>query len=283
MRSVIKLKYDGAKIRSQQGMDAYDVAEAIDAFSDFIRSLSDAIFGEQPGLHLTINGFHEGSLDIQFIYDVTAFAATIISSTDGLTLGEAIGHTFKLLEHLRGQPPKTVKADHGGVAVENNDGQILVVNGPIYNVTVNGDLGAESERFAGKPLNRDADRIEVSVDGKRVADANHNSANSFVPLGKTEVVNEFVAELHLTIQTVVLEGDAAWRFTDGRNKFNARIADEDFLKQVRQGKERFGRGDILRVKLKTVQEKVKNQLRTNHTIEKVLSHQPFGDGQMALI
>jgi hypothetical protein len=92
-----------------------------------------------------------------------------------------------------------------------------------------------------------------------------------------------VADQYLTIRTVVLEGDGKWRFSDGRNTFRAEVADPRFLQRVKQGRERFGRGDILSVRLRSRQEKIKGQLRTTHVIEEVFSHEPYQGTQSSLL
>jgi hypothetical protein len=48
MQEVLRLTYDGDKIRSKEGMDAYDVAEAIEGFADYLRSLGQVVYGQEP-------------------------------------------------------------------------------------------------------------------------------------------------------------------------------------------------------------------------------------------
>ncbi len=281
MQEIIELKYLGRVLDKEEGMDAYDVAEAIDGFADFVITLAHAVYGTDTPTRLNIRGVPKGSLDIQFVLDTMGVAMPLLGHVGGL-LG-AVNQSIALLKHLKGSQPKTAThVDGGSVQVENNDGQITVVNGDIYNVVLTSDLGKQTEQFLGRPLHKTADAVEVRVASQIAAIANRNNADSFVSLGKGEPLATHTSETYLTIQTVVLEGDGLWRFSDGRNKFRAAINDAVFLKRVSSGSERFGRGDILRVKLRSVQEKIKGELRTTHTVEQVLEHQPYSGGQSTL-
>lgn len=276
MAETISLRYTGAAISARQGMDAYDVAEAIDGFTDFLRSITQITYGEEAQPQLTVRGFREGSLGIEFVYDVAGAATTIFSSVGPQSLLDLIKNIFKLLEHLKGQAPKSIKsADRGGVIVENNDGDTILVSNSVVHIVVNGPAGQSAEQFARRPLRGEAEKVQIRVNGKLAASADRTTADSLVPIGSGEELGEFVAEQHLMIQTVVLEGDGQWRFSDGRNNFRAKINDERFLRQVRNGRERFGRGDLLKVRLRSKQERIKGQLRTIHVVEEVLEHQPY--------
>ena len=149
--------------------------------------------------------------------------ANTIFNSGALPLDEIIKKTFDLFKHLQGEPPKSIKKADGGVAVENNTGEILVVNNPVFNIVVNSEGAPSAEKFAKRPLERQADAIEVSVNGKLAARAEKDSAEFFKAIGEGEKLGEFIAEQHLTIQTAVLEGDGNWRFSDGRNKLRADI------------------------------------------------------------
>lgn len=282
MREVIELKYDGNGADDYFGMDVYEVVEALDGFADFVVALGRAVYGEVPAFKLDITGVSRGSLDISFIYDTLGAAAPFVGHVADLFT--AIKDAVSLLSHLKGHAPQaTQNAGDGAIQVTNHDGQVTIVNGNVFNIVINADLGKNAEQFLGRPLKKEANSAQIRVGSKIAANANRASAESFVSLGGGEELGTYFTETHLTIQTVVLEGDGLWRFSDGRNKFRAAINDKAFLQRVSSGSERFGRGDILKVKLKSVQTKVKGELHTAHSIEQVLGHQPYRGGQSTLL
>jgi hypothetical protein len=197
----------------------------------------------------------------------------MLSALGSENLADFVKQVFELLKHLGGEPPKSIAADRGGVSVRNNSGEMVVFNQSVVNMVVEGPAGRTSEQFARGPLQHEADAVEISVNGELAAQADKDSADCFVPIGPDEEISEFVNDLYLEIRTVVLEGDAQWRFDDGRNKFPAKIEDKQFLQRIQEGRERFGKGDMLRVRLRSRQERAKGQLKTTHVIEKIFEHE----------
>jgi hypothetical protein len=282
MREILNLKYSGKKIQQNKGMAVSEVAESLEGFADFLKALTSSS-EDDPTITIVVQGFRKGSLDIQLALEIAAAAQTTLAAVGVHDLTEAVKQAFKLLKHLKGETPKSIKqADHGSVIVENNSGQILVFNQPVVHAILNTDASQSAEQFIKRPLRAEAEKLEIKVNGKIAAKVDRSISENFIALGNGEALGEFNSQQHLTIQTVVLEGDGHWRFSDGRNKFRAQIEDEAFLERVRQGRERFGRGDILKVKLRSVQEKVRGQLRTSHFIEEVLGHEPYRQRQTSL-
>jgi hypothetical protein len=171
--TTVELRYQGEKISAQQGMVAYDVAESIDGFADFLDSLTKAAYGPDVQTRLLVRTARPGSFDIQFVYEVAGAAYTIMAATGPASILELINQSFELLKHLKGEPPKSTKtADRGSIFVENNDGKIIVVNQPIFQAVVDGRASDGTAKFARRPLQSEADEIDVTVDGELAAKAN---------------------------------------------------------------------------------------------------------------
>jgi len=77
MRELVNLRYDGELIRSQDGMDAYDVAEAIYGFSDFSWHFPNNIWSEIE-VRPILRGVREGSIDLPFVVEFVGVTATNI-------------------------------------------------------------------------------------------------------------------------------------------------------------------------------------------------------------
>lgn len=282
MKSIL-LHYEGARLDERQGMDPHVVAECIDAFADFLVLLLQEDGAEDPEAIIKVRALRAGSLDIEFLVDLAAIANTVLGSISGHSLIDLIKSVFALLKFLGGEPPRSIKqAADGGVLVENNSGQVNVFNQSSVHLVVNGTAGQSAEQFVKQPLRHDADRVEVRFEDDVIGFADRSEAASFSSISEGVQLGEFVSEQHVTIQTVVLEGDGLWRFGTGRQSFRATIEDESFLRSVRSGRERFGRGDILKVRLRSKQEKVRNRLRTTHVIERVISHERVRNMQQRL-
>ncbi len=80
-----------------------------------------------------------------------------------------------------------------------------------------------------------------------------------------------VSNVTLSLVSPVFKDGNKWRFNDGLADFAAAVLDTDFIAQVENG-ERFGKGDLLAVEMRTVQTRIGFKLNIERTIIKVLKH-----------
>ena len=78
MTDIINLKYDGKLITQNKGMDVAEVADVLDGFSDFLRAISSAVQGGDNSPRVVVQGFKDGSLDIQFMLELVPTLASHI-------------------------------------------------------------------------------------------------------------------------------------------------------------------------------------------------------------
>ncbi|CAO3350656.1 hypothetical protein [Azospirillum melinis] len=292
MEQVITLKYDGLAARIGE-MDANDAAESIRGFSDFTRRIAEAVYGAKQGeVKSAVRGIHHGSVEFEFIFKFLTESAGALASV-GLPmlpmapkdLVKIIIEAIKLLKHIGGKPPASIrKADNNSVYVENNTGQFINIQNLTLQVVLdNKEVSRAAQKFVRKPLERAADEMKIVVDKQEVANVNREEAQAFVPIDASDILAENTAEVYLSIGTAVLQGKTRWRFTDGRNHFSAQITDLDFLDRVEQGEERFGRGDVMLVRMRTTQKRAGTKLRAEYVIEEVLDHTPAQQSQGRLL
>lgn len=80
----------------------------------------------------------------------------------------------------------------------------------------------------------------------------------------------------LTIASSVFQGDTKWRFNRAGHIVPVTVADQGFLKRVRQGVESFVAGDRLKVDLSVHQafdQATSDYVNKSYTIERVLNHE----------
>jgi len=128
-------------------------------------------------------------------------------------------------------------------------------------------------------LERDAVKLSVVADDSVVASVEGDEASFFVPVDGSKALTEHTADVYVTIMTAVLEGRTKWKFNDGRATFSALIEDKTFLARVDKGSERFGKGDTLLVRLRSMQKRRNGQLLVEHVVEEVLDHIAVEDAQ----
>lgn len=266
----IELNYDGE--RRLPGIDAGEASRILAAARQFLYLISTELNGKEVRTEVRIKSYKEGSDLFNFIVHVAAISAPVIGQIgDYLDL---LKSCLELLRHLSGHPPKSIKyAEGGSVFVENNAGQINVFNQPTINLVLNSSLSKAAEAIVKDPLERGRAGLKIVVDGREAISIGRDEAEKFSEVPRDDVLHEHTYETYLTVRTAVLEGQGTWRFNDGARIVLAKIDDTRFLARVRQSEERFGHGDILRVRLRTVQRKEAGKLKSEYFIEEVLEHQ----------
>ena len=268
MEQALTLKYSGRDITRGE-MDAYHLSNAIRGFADFTKQVGRSVHGDEPKIRTVVRGVREGSILIDIFYEAikpenAEFLGILASSSKEFL--DLIKSAFELIKHLQGEAPKSVKnVGDGSVAVENNEGTIIIINQPTINIVFNPITGRATRRFVQEPL-------KFVANDEEIAHADRSESDAFQPIDTGETLLENVSEVFLTIRTVVLEGDAMWRFFDGKSTIPIKIEDEEFLRSVHEGAERFANGDVLFVRLRATQKNINGELRAEYAIEEVLKH-----------
>jgi len=283
MEQAFTLKYDGFLAR-QGEMEAHEAAEAIRGFADFSQRVGEALYGKAY-VKSTIRGVHHGSVEFEFLLRFLTEGAGLLATVaaPAADLLKILPEIVKLIKHLKGQPPASIKkAENGSVFVENNSGQVINVNNLTLNLALDPETSRAVQKFVRKPLERSAEEIKILADREEIASIDQEEARSFVPVDAGEVLAENTNDVYLTVGTAVLDGETKWRFYDGTHKFSAEIEDQEFLNRVEQGEVRFGKGDVMYVRLRTTQKRVGRGLRAEHVIEEVLDHKEVSVRQSSL-
>jgi hypothetical protein len=269
------LVYGGERIASGE-MDAAAVAHSILTFGRFIGIVAESVHTPEVEVRTTVRGIQSGSFDIAFGIHL-AEAAGVLFAAKEVNLPEVIKSVLDLLKHLNGRKP--AKATHEGtkVTIENNNGNVIVVEGNVYSAAMNPETGTLTQGFVRDPLQTIAESIEVRSDSDRAPmriEASESSA--FGPLRELDqpdeqeiIQNEVTTILELTKPD--LKGNSKWKFHDGRAAIQASMGDKGFLDKVRKHEELFGSGDRLKVRMISTQT-VGEKVFVSHEIVRVLEH-----------
>lgn len=84
----------------------------------------------------------------------------------------------------------------------------------------------------------------------------------------------------MQIEAAVFKDNNKWKFDNGGSPINAAILDEEFLRKIDSGELRFGKGDLLKVKLKTIQTFAHGKLKTEFQVIEVLEHKIVKQGHL---
>lgn len=278
INDILSLEYRGENADLGR-MNSYQAAKSIIAFSDYLSAIAKNIYGEKIELTTEIQGIRGESFDIDFYLAIGTYTVSTVSFISS-SLGfkeyfEFIKDTVKTWLHLKGLPPKTITAQNdNSIKIENHDGQVINVSQSVINIIADSRAGKAVEEFICKPL--ESGVAELAIKSPKLKDETKiekSQATYFKQIGIEKHLTESEVKMGLQIESPTFKEGNKWRFFDGQKSFLADIKDENFLKKVNLGIERFGKGDTLMVILSIKQSSNLGNLSMERSVIEVLDHQ----------
>jgi len=288
--------YDGWALEHHL-MDVRDLAPAMIAVNDLLSNANKALNGDKADLNLKVNAsFRAGSFGME-LHTVVHFLSQIrdmfagdnaSAISNAWTILEIVGFVggaglIGLIKFLKGKKPTKIIDEDGRLKVYLNETEYYETDGKVVklykNRTIVGDLNKMLE-----PLEKDGiDSFFVSRTGdKKDADlAIDDSELTYFEYQEIENdLSENITETFVQIEAAVFKDNNKWKFDNGGSPINAAILDEEFLRKIDSGELRFGKGDLLKVKLKTTQTFAHGKLKTEFQVIEVLEHKIVKQGHL---
>lgn len=288
--------YDGWALEHHL-MDVRDLAPAMIAVNDLLSNANKALNGDKADLNLKVNAsFRAGSFGME-LHTVVHFLSQIrdmfagdnaSAISNAQTILEIVGFVggaglIGLIKFLKGKKPTKIIDEDGRLKVYLNETEYYETDGKVVklykNRTIVGDLNKMLE-----PLEKDGiDSFFVSRTGdKKDADlAIDDSELTYFEYQEIENdLSENITETFVQIEAAVFKDNNKWKFDNGGSPINAAILDEEFLRKIDSGELRFGKGDLLKVKLKTIQTFAHGKLKTEFQVIEVLEHKIVKQGHL---
>ena len=275
------LRYEGSALNSN--------AVPLDSFGPTLVEMSAALTclngllnNRDVKVSLSVKAFKAGSfgIDLQLAQDFLSQIGNVLAGTSvsALCNADTLVHTLLevifLKKWLNGRTPELVLPDTAArkVTLQVNNTQITVSEN-VYVAYQNHEFQSHLAKIA-EPLRTDGiDSVSVS-DTTRVETVNKAELQAFQTFPDDKILSQDTAIRIVMLETAALYKDQAkWRFKMGEgSSFFAVITDEEFLQRIDNGSERFGRGDLLKVELETVQTLSAGKILVSYNIRKVLDH-----------
>ena len=277
-----KVKFEGPP----QYIDAQTLINSLLNFSSALQEINRELEPERS-IEIKIRAVEPGS----FWLDLTILSKTIPSlfTKENLEVGSKIIGVlvglFTLRKFLKGEKPKQVAPKkENRVAIENNNGQILIVEGPVYNLYERNKVVEKAVTNTFETLENDSSVTGLEITDKKKKSLFEAKREDFKAIANLPVSEDVLqenerkiierADLH-TLK-IVFEEKYKWEFYYQGHRITAKIDDLEFFKRINSG-ERFGKGDMLRVELEILQIKDETaNVFVNHSyrILKVIEHVP---------
>ncbi len=281
-----RIEYSGPALRDGT-MDVRDLAPALlglgDACTRANRILNHG--STTAGVHVNAD-FQRGSFDVLLTLVTSTPAQDLLgqfADAAGILTYLGLGGTgsfgvIQLVKWLKGKKPETVeKVDRDTVAVSISNSTINV-NVNTYNLARNPDIRRHLQK-AIAPLTKDGiDELRLGgYAGSQQTSISSDEAPAFSPAPEAwsiEAVEVFKSTVQAPyeIAQIPFDDDLVWRLRemdDQRHRFSARMADELFIAEVRDGVHSFTCGDIMVAQLRIENRLSPEGLTITRTIVKV--------------
>lgn len=282
------IAYKGPAL-AQNTMDVRDLAPSLIALGELFTQANTILNGNDVSVSLKVRATQPGSFELLLILsqlsmnttqfltsDMVTSAANLLSLTLGIPkIGESL---FKVFKKLKGQKPTVIeKAD--GVTLKASNVEVHIPT-EVYRLYRDSTIQRLSQAVV-EPLFRDGiEQIAIKKNEKEIESIGKEDAPSFsfssIPsIEGMENINPRLA-LKLISPTFNMK-NSKWRLDDGGGTNWYSIQDEKFLLEVREHKRRFGMGDYLICRVKTVQRTTPDGLEMDRIILLVLEHIKAGE------
>jgi hypothetical protein len=269
----ILLRYQGPAVEDGT-MNVYDAAANMTAFSDFVVSAAHKIYGEDVHVKAEVTAFKHASFGTNLLFEVVGAAATILPILpDVVSVATTIKESIELFRFLKGEKPKKVEyRNDNSINVTNNSGNIIVINRPSLQLTLDSKAGKAAAQFIGEALSKaGVDQIEISSVGNKIAQATKDDAQYYHPIGDEDTLTETVTRMGLVIESLSFKDGNKWRMWNGAESLLYAMEDDEFTARVNNG-EAFRKGDILICEVRVKQTKTDGALKLQRAIVKVHDH-----------
>jgi hypothetical protein len=288
-KAEFKIAYDGMALKDH-AMNVRDLAPALLAFGNLFDEANRVINGSKTTVRLQVKATTPGSFDIAFILD-QSFATQISGFltgdfvTSALNLLEIMGLTyggvkgaeltfFAMLRKLCGQKPtKVIDLKNGSIQIH-IDHEIFVA--PIELLRLYQDVGVrKATQDILEPLKLEGiDTFKVLAHDNSIIENIEKFEVDYFSLPKIEdeLILETETEAAYSIISLAFKDENKWRLYDGSSTINVTMVDQEFCYQVDNSLISFTKGDILICKVKVIQYRTQNGLKTEYEVIKVKEH-----------
>ena len=263
----MQLKFEG----QNHSIDSDTLVSILMSYQQVVQEVNRIYGGGSHEVRLQVNALKEGS----FVVDIEIVKGLLqqLFSKDSVeyiaALGGILALVYKIYKEMKGRP---VKSDEDKKRVE----ELIVRTGDI-NVRVSRDtcINIYNSRQTREPIAKSVQTADNDpcVDGFVINDGNDEKITSFSRDefkeyiyddfdNEEEVPDERIIESDETLVIISLsfEKGSRWQFMYNGFKIPILVKDDALMKKIDEG-ERFGKGDSIKVRLRTIQ-KYNREYRT---------------------
>ncbi len=288
-----RLAYTGEAL-VENTMDVRDLAPSLFALGELFTRANTMLNGDLTSVSLKVRATAPGSFELLLMLTQAYHATTQIMTGDLVTSATnlkdlVIGipkfggdNLFRLFKKLKGQKPTVSEQGPHGVTLKASNIEVFVPT-EVFRLHQDNDIRRLAQAIVEPLFRQGIDTMVIKEGAKELESVSKQDAPSFTSAIVTEgtegaVIENIIPTLALRLVSPTFDVKRSkWRLDDGAGSKWYGIADETFLNEVRDHQRRFGMGDYLICRVKTVQRVTEKGLEMERTILSVLEQRQAGE------
>lgn len=277
------LTYDGPALQEGR-MPVRDLAPALLALGELFQEVNAIVDPVAPPVSLEIRATEQGSfgVDLNLARALGEFLSRPEIQQVGLLVGLVADSAYGILAFLRWLRhrqivSRTPDPDRpGSVAVEDNEGNVVVIQNSVVNIYDSPRARALAREVI-RPLKEPGvEELRMERPQQETLRIRKGETEAFDAPIPDETLTEQELTMYLTVVSPVFTRGNKWKFSGlGIPTFWAEIKDESFWDRVEARRDLFGYGDLLNARMNMRQVRTETgRLDTDWTILEVLDHTP---------
>ena len=279
-QTAFKIAYDGEALRNHS-MDVRDLAPALLSLGKLFDAANLVVNGDKATVQLKVNAHSEGSFEValelfqswgtQVSHFLSGDIVTSVINLKELIIGA--GGIFFLIKKLTGKTPDKIEHLNNGYVALEFHGETLTVPTALLRLYQDIAVRKATEEVL-KPLyHNDIDKFIIKDNNKIIEEISKQDLHHFtLPEIRDEIITETIHEAAYSIVSLAFKDDNKWRLYDGNSTISVQMKDDHFRRRVEENLIAFSKGDILKCKVKTVQWRTPDGLKTEYEVHEVIDH-----------
>lgn len=275
--------YDGPAMRAGR-MDVIELAPALLAMAGLFSDANRTLNPDAPPVALEMRATERGSFLVDLFVVLPEHLETLVEwvTSDSVTAIERVwmfvfgvplggGSLITLIRWLQGRRADRT-TEPSGVTYTTEDGDSLTVPEEVADLYDDVSIRRRTRDII-EPLNREGvEEVRIQRQSETVVTFNKHDLEAFEPAPADPPLLEQETEVLLEVLAPAFKPGNKWRFSLGRAPLWASMGDPGFQSRVQKREEVFGKGDLLRCRVRIEQAETAEGLNTSWTITNVLDH-----------
>lgn len=277
-KSQLEMFFDGEAVHDGR-INVRDLAPSMLGLGALFESANRIMNGPRATINVNVKATSSNSFHI--IFEVNqllqntgmTFQDMISTSSDVITILFTGGIClFGLIRLLHGKSPKIEKKSEG-IYKLTIDGQTYEIPLSLFKLYQDTQIRKALEDMV-QPVK------QTGINEFHIRDENHRplqivtkkDVNIFDMPTVQELLSDDTSDKAFSIISLAFKGDYIWRLNDGNETISVTMKDEAFQKKVDNSLEVFAKDDILVCKLRTIQWRMQDKIKTDYEVLEVIRH-----------